>query len=80
MLAFRKDTGCSGMVEPEIATRIMESIMVEGLLGDNSILQLDLIWKVCHFWVDRFDSARNKVFIRCGLSSNRKNLRDPDPC
>lgn len=35
MLAFRKDTGCSGMVEPEVATRIMESIMVEGLLDAN---------------------------------------------
>lgn len=39
MLAFRKDTGCSGLIEPETALRVMEAIMVEGLLG--------LFWDVC---------------------------------
>ena len=33
MLAFRKDTGCSGLLEPEAAIRVMEAVMIEGLLG-----------------------------------------------
>lgn len=77
MLGFRRDTGCSGLLEPEVAIRIMEAIMVEGSFW------MYLFMFCCESVLESSHSSLRDVsctffLCACDLSSKPRFRSDPN--